>query len=65
MDILNPERIVLGSIFSRAEEYLRPAMERVLEQECLFLNLDVCRILPAALGESLGDIDALCVTQEV
>lgn len=55
----------MGSIFSRAEEYLRPAMERVLEQECLFLNLDVCRILPAALGESLGDIDALCVTQEV
>ena len=61
IDLLNPEKIVLGSIFARAGQYLIREMEKVLEKECLpqaFIN---CQIVPAELGENLGDIAALSV----
>lgn len=61
IDILNPEKIVIGSIFQRSESLLRPYMEEVLREECLSLSLKVCEILPAELGESLGDLAALSV----
>lgn len=61
IDILNPEAIVVGSIFARAENLIRPAMEKVLKAECLSYSLDACRILPAALRESIGDYAALSV----
>ena len=59
IDLLNPERIVIGSIFARAEAFMRPAAMAVLESECLPVSLAACRILPAALGESLGDLAAI------
>jgi len=59
IDILNPERIVIGSIFTRCEKLLRPAMEEVLRRETLHASLNVCRIVPAQLGEAIGDIAAL------
>lgn len=61
IDILNPEVIVIGSIFTRAEELLRPSMERVLAEEALSRSLDAVRILPAALGDSIGSLAALGV----
>ena len=59
IDILNPEIIILGSIFSRSEHLLRPAMERVLKRESISLSHDVCKIVPAGLGENIGDYAAL------
>lgn len=59
IDILNPECLVLGSIYARCEHLLREPMMRVLERECLPHSLRVCRILPAALGESIGDYASL------
>ncbi len=61
VDILNPEKIVIGSVFQRSESLLRPYMEQTLEEECLSLSLKVCEILPAELGDSLGDLAALSV----
>lgn len=61
IDILNPERIVLGSIFQRSESLLRPAMQKVLEKECLAYSLKVCEIVPAKLGDNIGDYAALAV----
>lgn len=61
IDILNPEIIVLGSIFVRGEHLLRAGMQKYIEQEALPDARQVCRILPAALGESIGDIAALTV----
>ena len=54
IDILNPELVVIGSIFTRCEKFLRPAMERALEREARKAALACCRILPAALGEEIG-----------
>lgn len=61
VDVLNPEAIVIGSIFERAEALLRPHMERVLERETLAFSRNACRIVPAALGDSIGDYAALSV----
>ena len=61
IDILNPEMIVLGSIFQRSEDLLREEMEKVLKKETLALSLNACKIVPAELGDSLGDVAALCV----
>lgn len=61
IDILNPEKIVIGSIFQRSENLLREKMEKVLKEECLPLSLGVCEVVPAELKENLGDIAALSV----
>jgi len=61
IDILNPECIVIGSIFTRNEDLFRPHMERILQQEALAPALAVCKIKPAELGESIGDYASLCV----
>jgi len=61
IDIINPECIVIGSIYSRNESLFKPHMERILRLEAIPSALDVCRIKPAMLGESIGDYAALCV----
>ncbi len=61
IDVLNPECIVLGSIFQRSEHLLRAEMERVIERETLARSRAACRIVPAALGDAVGDVAALCV----
>lgn len=55
IDILNPERIVIGSIFARCENLLKESMLKVLEQEALPQALACCKIVPAELGEEIGD----------
>ena len=35
IDLFNPERIVIGSIFARAEALFRPGMEAVIAREAL------------------------------
>lgn len=59
IDILNPEVIVLGSIFLRCEELLRPTMEAVIQKEALTPSAACCRIVPAGLGEQIGDYAAV------
>ena len=59
IDILNPERIILGSIFARSSELIRPAMEQVIAKEALSPAAHCCQILPAALGENIGDYAAI------
>ena len=65
VDVLNPQRIVIGSIFARAEDLLREPMEAVLKREALSYSLGACEIVPAALGEAIGDYAALAVSYGV
>jgi glucokinase len=63
-DMLNPERIILGGLGMRLTESLvRPAL-RTYEAEALPGARVVCEIIPAALGESIGDIAALCAAYD-
>ena len=61
IDILNPQKIVLGSVFQRCEELLRAPMEKVLKEECLAYSLEVCEVVPAKLGDNIGDYAAISV----
>ncbi len=64
VDILNPERIVIGSIFARSGHWLVPSMQAELEREAIPGALAVCQVVPAALGDSIGDVAALAVAAE-
>lgn len=64
IDILNPEAIVIGSVFARSENLLRAHAEKVIAKEALTANASVCRLLPAALGEKIGDYAAIAIAQE-
>jgi glucokinase len=65
VDVLNPERIVIGGLVMRlGEELLAPA-RAVLEREGLPASVRACRIVPAALNEQIGDVAALCVAMGI
>jgi len=61
IDILNPECIVLGSIFVRSSHLLIPSLEKSLDIEALAPARKVCRIVAAELDEQIGDIASLSV----
>jgi glucokinase len=61
MDILNPQRIVIGSIFIRCRQFLAPTMEEEIAREALPGSARVCEVVPATLGESIGDYACLSV----
>lgn len=61
IDILNPERIVLGSIYVRQQGLLQPLMREAMAKEALALSRSVCDIVPAGLGEAVGDYASLSV----
>jgi glucokinase len=61
IDCLNPELIIVGSLARRLGDlWLGPAME-VVRAEALPLAWQACRVVPAGLGESIGDLSALAV----
>lgn len=64
VDLLNPEKIVLGSIYVRASELLKQSMYSVMERECLESSLRSVEIVPAELGEQLGNYAALALAYE-
>jgi len=59
IDILNPELIVLGSIYGRVRKLIEPKMMEVVIREAYHGSLDDCDIVSAGLGESIGDMAAL------
>lgn len=63
IDILNPEIIVIGSIFERSGELLKEEMTDVILREALPYSFDACRIVPASLGDNIGDYAALGVAK--
>ncbi len=64
VDILNPERIVIGSIFGRQQALLEPPALETLRAEALPGALAVCAIVPAGLGEQVGDFASLAIASE-
>jgi len=64
IDILNPECIVIGSIYTRNEKLLKPRIDKILKKEAIPGALEVCKIVPAELGEKIGDYAALCVAMQ-
>lgn len=63
-DLLNPQRIVIGSIYARCRKLFQEKMIKTLKAEALPQSLTVCEVVPAELGEEIGDYAALCVAQD-
>lgn len=61
IDILNPEKIVIGSIYARSTALLAPAVHEVIAKEALPLSAAACEVVPAALSEHIGDYAALSI----
>ncbi|MFQ9316490.1 ROK family protein [Dysgonomonas mossii] len=61
IDILNPELIAIGSIYARNKDMMEPYVLDQISKEALEGARDVCKIVPAALGENIGDYAALSI----
>jgi glucokinase len=59
IDLLNPEKIVIGSIFKKSEHLLRRSMEEAIKREALIHSRKVCSIVPAETGDRLGDLASI------
>jgi glucokinase len=64
VDILNPEKIVIGGIFARAADLLQEPMNAALTREALPGNRTRCAVVPAELGDRIGDYAAVCAAME-
>lgn len=61
VDVLNPQRIIVGGLALRLGDLLLgPARARMLA-EALPAAAEVCSVVPAQLGERIGDVAALCI----
>lgn len=63
IDVLNPERIVIGSIYARCERWIAPAMQAAIDREALGPSAAACRVVPASLGDQIGSHAALAIAR--
>jgi len=61
IDILNPEIIIIGSIYARSRKLFEGIVKEEIKKEAFYKSGEVCQILPAELGEEIGDYAALSV----
>jgi glucokinase len=61
IDILNPECVVIGSIYTRDEKLFKDKMFEYIHKEALEESINGLQILPSKLQENLGDMAALGV----
>ncbi len=64
IDILNPQVIVIGSIFARAHHLLWESAKKIIDKEALPISAECCRVVPAVLGESIGDYASIATALE-
>ena len=64
IDILNPEAIVIGSVYERSTDLFHPYLEEELARNCLACSREACRILPATLGDRIGDFAAISLVSD-
>ena len=63
VDVLNPERIVIGGVYMRSEDLLYPPAAKLMKRECLPFSLSCVKVLPAGLKENIGDYAALSIAR--
>jgi glucokinase len=61
VDLLNPERIVIGGLAMRLGHMLLEPARRVIRREALTISAENCQVVSAGLGERIGDVAALSV----
>ena len=61
IDLFNPEVVVAGGVFMRNYDMFMPIITPIIEKESLTDSYRVCKILPAKIGENIGDYAALAI----
>jgi glucokinase len=61
IQILNPERIVLGTIAVHAGDLILEPIRRAVEEYAWKRSREVCEIVPAELGDSAQDLAAIAL----
>lgn len=61
IDILNPERIVIGSVYARNPHLFDVISNEVILKEAIPESRSICSIVPAQLGDNVGDIASISV----
>lgn len=61
IDILNPQRIVIGGVYARNPALFEKFANEIIQKEAIPYAAKVCEIVPALLGESIGDYASLSV----
>ena len=61
IDILNPERIIIGSIFTRCRDLLWQSASEQIKKETLSGAYECCEVVVSELNESIGDYGAITV----
>jgi glucokinase len=60
IDLLNPECIILGGLGMRIGDAFLPKVREIIHLESLRQTRETCAIVPAHLGEHIGDVASLC-----
>lgn len=63
IDLLNPEKIIIGSIFVHSYNEIWPWAEQVIIKETLPISRQACKVVPSELSGSVGDVAALMVAE--
>lgn len=63
IDLLNPELIILGSIYIRQEDLIKEKMEKIVACESIPASWDVTKIVKARLNENIGDYAATAIAK--
>ena len=61
IDLFNPEVIVAGGVFMRNYDLFMPIVTPIIQRESLTDSYKICKILPAEIGENIGDYAALAI----
>lgn len=61
IDLFNPEVIIAGGVFMRNYDLFMPIITPIIEKESLKDSYKACKILPAQIGENIGDYAALAI----
>ena len=65
VNVLNPQVIIIGTIIVKAGDLLLEPIRTYLRQETWERVYDMVRIIPAELGDAVGDLAAIAVVKQI
>ena len=65
VDLLAPERIILGSLAARLGDRFTEPLHRAMAREALPSSLQRCSVVRGELGEKIGDVAAICIAMQL
>ena len=64
-DLFNPERIIVGGIYTRCRGFMEETAKRALSGIALGSAAERCEIVPSGLGESVGDYSCVAAAYDM